>query len=272
MEVTPIFSRVINDYKKNPKFIVPHAIELILNFALISAAALVITMAALALIPSLTIWDLNALLHGNVPFILISLIVFGALILVIIITLLGAAARAAIITMAQESHANGTTDLRSGLKGAKRYAGGVFLYKILTGLVLLALLVIGAIPFALGSVFFGVFALILAFILYLAFYLFVFFTPQFIVAREGGVISGIKDSMEFVENNFSSVLIYVAVVIAISLGMALFINILGLPGIFIENQFLNIAFIIFHSLFSLGINLVIAPYFDIVKTYMVMEV
>jgi len=272
VEVTPLFSRAINDYKENPKFIVPHALELVLNIGLMGISAFIVIIAAIALMPSGSIWEIEAFFHGNIPFFLISLIVFIALSLFTILTLLSAVARATIITMAREIRTFGKTDLRSGFDGAKRYAGGLFLFKIITGLVFFVLLLTGAIPFALGSVFLGLFAMALSVIIFLAFYVFVFFTPQFIVTHESGVISSLKDSMNLVEDNLSSVLIYIAVVTALSIGIAVFINILGLPGMFIENEFLNMAFVVFHSLFSLGVNLLIAPYFDIVKTHMVMEV
>ncbi|MFQ5815669.1 MAG: hypothetical protein ACE5G7_04145 [Candidatus Hydrothermarchaeaceae archaeon] len=271
MKVTHVFSRAIAGYKRNPKFVVPHVVEFALEAALIVVTALIVILATLAFLPSLAMGDLMALLFGHVPVILITLLIFLALLLVILITLFGAAARVAIITMAQETHTNETTDLGSGLNGVRRFTAGVFLFRVLLGTVFLVMIAIGLVPFVLGSFFFGIFALILALLLYLVFYLFAFFTPQFIVTRGVGVIAGIKDSMEFVEKNFSSVLIYVAVAIAISLGLALITNVLALTSVFIENQVLELAFTVFHIIFSIGLGLVIAPYFDIVKTYMVME-
>lgn len=272
MEVTAILSRAATDYRKNIKFVVPRVVEFALDVALIAMAALVLMLAALAFLPSILMGDLEALLTGNVPFLLITIVVFVGLFLLFFLAILSAAARAAIISMSQETHANGATKLGTGLMGARKFTFGVFLFSVILGIVFLLLLAIALVPFALGSVPLGIFALVLAGILYVLFYLFVLFTPQLIVTRESGVMGGIKGSIEFVEKNFFQVIIYAAVVIAVSTGVALLTNVLGIVSEVIENQLLSLTISVFHVLFSIALSLLISPYFDIVKTYMVMEV
>jgi hypothetical protein len=272
VEVVPLFSRAISDYRRNPKFVVPHIVELAIGIVLVTTTAIALLMVGLAYLPSLTPRDIASLFFGRVPVMLITLFVFLVISLAIIITVVGAAARAAIISMARESHAEGRTSLDTGLSGVKRYTVKVFLFRVLMGFVFMALFAIGIIPFALGSVSFGVLALVLAALLFLVFYLFVFLTPQFMVTRNVGVFHGIRESMDFVEKNLFPVLVYVAVAIVINIGAAIATNILALPGLFIENEFINMFFSTFHILFSIALGLVIAPYFDIVKTYLVLEV
>ncbi len=272
MEVTPIFSRAFNDYKNNPKFIVPHAVELAVDGALVAAFAIVLLISALTFIPSFSVRGILTLAHGNAPFVIIGLTVFSAVSLFFMITLLGSAARAAIITMAKETGGNGRTDLKTGLKGVKNFTWDIFLFKAITGVVVLFLLALAMVPFALGSDFLGVFALVLALILSLVIYLFIFLTPQFVVTLGDGVLTGFKASINFVVDNFTSVLKYIAVVIGLSIGLALIVNLFGLIGNIIENPVLRLGFNIFHFMLSIIINLSVAPYFDIVKTYMVNEV
>ncbi len=272
MDVTSIFSHAAADYKKNPKFIVPRLVEFFVDIAMFAGAAIVVIFAALAFLPSLAIGDIEALLYGSIPFAVIALIILSGLILVILLTLASAAASAAIVSMAQETHASGTTSLETGLRGARSFASGLFLFSVAMGMVFLILFAITLVPFALGSFFMGIFAAFIAGILSLVFYLFALFTPQFIVIRGNGVIAGIRDSVGFVESNFFPVIIYAAIAIAVSIGVALLTNALAIAGGLLENPLLGVALGIFQLILSMGLSLLISPYFDIVKTYMVMKV
>lgn len=270
--VTSKFSRAFADYKKNPKFIVPRLVEFFVDIAMFAGTAIVVILATLAFLPSLAIGNIRALLYGDIPFVVIALVILLGLILVILLTLVSAAASAAVISMAQETHASGTASLETGLRGARNFASGIFLFSVAMGMAFLILFAIALVPFALGSFFMGIFALLITGILALVFYLFAFFTPQFIVIRGNGVIAGIRDSVGFVESNFFSVIIYAAVVIAVSIGVALLTNALVILGALLENPLLAVALGIFQLILSIGLGLLISPYFDIVKTYMVMEV
>ncbi len=272
MDIASILSRSLSDYKKNPTVILPHVIEYVLDIAMLFLFVILFALSVMAYIPSLASGDFSFLFSGNIPFFLIAFLVFGMFLLGLLFTLFSASARAAIISMTQDFYGGKRTTLKTGWEGAKEFGLAVFLYNLLLGIVLFLLLVLVVMPLAVGSAIIGVFTFFLAVLLFLIVYLFTLFTPQEIVVNKKGVLDGVKESYRFVEGNLIPVLIYVGVTIVASIALMILSFLISLLAILSPSSTLNLAINIFQYLFSFIAGLLIAPYFEIVKTYMVMEV
>lgn len=269
--VEQILLKSLSDYRKNLKFILPHAFEYALDIAAFFLIAVIILIAIGLSLPSLAVEDLESL-YTQIPFFGIAAVIFGFLLFLFIIIFLNSAARAAIIGMAGDCFQEKRATLSGGLESAKKYGAGVFVYQILLGAAYLVLVLIAVLTIrflATGSllaVALAVFALLFCFLLFLPLYVFTIFVPQEIVLKEKGLIESFKGSFLFVRENFKAVIAYgaVASVVIISVGvLSIGIGLLGSEGIG------KILAKVLQNLFALIAGLIIAPYFEIVKTYMV---
>jgi hypothetical protein len=88
-----------------------------------------------------------------------------------------------------------------------------------------------------------------------------------------GIVDSIKMSLDFIKRNTGATLIYLAVVVVFNFFLFGFFGIISLlPDLFYgSSQFLGASLEIFFFLLRLGVGLIIAPYFEIVKTRMIIE-
>ncbi len=268
MEIKHILLKSLFDYRKNLKFILPHAIEYLLDaavFFIIAAAVLLVIGLSL---PSLAVEDLEAL-YTQVSFFAIAFIIFSLLVFILFLIFFNSAARAAIVGMAGDSFHDRPANLSKGLESARKYWLEIFLFQILLGAAYTALVLAALLPMgflAAGNflvVAAGLLIFLFCFSIFFLVYAFTLFVPQEIVLRERGLIEGFRGSFLFVRKHFKAVVAYgaAASVVVVSIGVLFaLIGFLGAGKLFAK---------ILQNLLGLIVGLVIAPYFEIVKTYMV---
>lgn len=264
MDLLPALGKAFEDYRRNLQFVIPHLVKYVISFV---AAALL----ALALIASigptlLTPEGLEGLFLGQeIPFGAIFALIFGLLLFVILYSLLDAAARGAVIAMATESHPTGITSLATGIMGARRFWLHIFAYNLFLTVVVFGIAIAALLPLLLGGYGAALIALFLAFLLVAVLYAFTFFTPQFLVITEGGLLEGMKGAVDFFRRRYYSILGYGAVA---ALFYTLLLTVLQasitLQGL--EEWSAQIFQYVYWAL----MDLILAPYFEMVKTYMVL--
>lgn len=260
-----VLAKALADYKSNPVFILPRVLELLADLVVLFFAGIIILGLFLGS------FSYEVFLKPQLPFHALALSIAALSVAALLMMLVNASGRAALIAMAVEAGEKGKTTLGVGWMGVKRHAPGVFLYFIflIASLGLLVMLPI------LGGLITEAFLLLLfpfALLAFLLLYVFTLFTPQEIILRGGGVREALRASAVFVRNNYLVVLGYGGVVLALTLGIGLFTSLIFfiINEVTRYNAFLNLAARIFHNLLSLAIGIVISPYFEIVKTYMVL--
>ncbi len=261
MELRAILSRALEDYKSNPVVVVPRLMEFLID----GVVVLLVALMGMALFGYSFETSLSGLSFSTLALGFVSLSVAGLLLLMVT-----AAARAAIVAMALQAYMGHRALLSHGIEGVKANTHKLFLYFVfLFGvLALLWVIIFTAVSLYPPIIFF---ILPIGLLAFFSLYLLTFLTPQQIVVRECGVIDGIAASASFVVNNYRKVLGYGLFVMFIALGIWL------LPSavFFIINEvtryhpFLNLAAGIFHSLLSLAVGIAVSPYLEMVKTYMV---
>jgi len=98
------------------------------------------------------------------------------------------------------------------------------------------------------------------------------FTSQFIVMKNLGIIESMKRSYGFVKSNLADVVIYGTVVFVVSILFAILTGGLSVLVEFTVPSGMSGAFVrVFLNLFSILAGLVLAPYFEIVKTKLVFD-
>lgn len=268
MEIKQILLKSLPDLGKNLKFILPHAVEYLLDMLAFFLIVAIVLIAIGFSLPSLAIEDLE-LLYNQVPFFAVAFIIFGFLVFILLLIFFNSAARAAIIGMAGESFQDRQVALSKGLESAKKHGFEIFLFQTLLGAAYISLILIAILPMkslAAGSFLMataGLLIFLVCILLFFLLYLCTIFVPQEIVFRERGLIEGFEDSFLFVRENFKAVIAYgaVASAVIVSIGiLSIGIGFLGGEGILAK---------ILQNLFALIAGLVISPYFEIVKTYMV---
>ncbi len=253
--------------------------------AIIITAALTILLAIGARVVNLAMDspDLIAEEIMNAGFGLISLILLTLLFAVILISIISAGAVAAVVNMAKRGFEGNSTGFSDAIEGARKHSLSVLFYWILLTLGFLSLFLVSLLPAGIMSLAFGgpgmgavaaailfmVFASIMVVVLYIGF----MFAPQFIVVAETGAIGSMKKSFEYVKMNLGAVIIYLAVVIVFSFFMFAFFGILAfVPELLKEsNRFLGTSVEIFSYFLRLIMGLLIAPYFEMVKTRMILN-
>lgn len=282
MEMGQIFRKALLAYRNNPKFVLPHLFEYLLDFAAIFIFLLAAVVAIIISMPELgkNFWQLiyykNA--FPSAPFSLMASLIFGVLLLALLMLFFNACARAAIIGMAKESFAKEKTSLSTGAVSMRKFGLDILGFNFIIILIAIALLAAIFLPVVLLAFFRASGLTAIALLLPLFFfaslaviYVAILFAPQQIVVKELGVLAGMKESYGFVRRNLGAVLIYVAVAIAVIIFMVVLSFLVSLLLSFTKNEFLRIAFWVFENLFSLALGLIIAPYFEIAKTFMIME-
>jgi hypothetical protein len=268
-------------YKKNLICILPHLIEYILDFSLF-VAFVIIALATLGLSISAFVEDLDMLMTDLVTsaFFIVAMFIFGFLVMILLLIFFNACARAAIIGMAKEGIEKEKTSLSTGWVSVKKSGLDIFIYLIFLCLIFISLLFVGFLPLILGAI--GgaegsmIFALVflsifLTVALFIVVYVILLFVPQQIVLKEAGVIASFKESYRYVRKNIFDVIIYGVVVIGVSIFIGAITLGISLPFHFIHSDMGNIFVQLFQNLLSFVIGLIVAPYFEIVKTYMVVR-
>lgn len=262
MDLLPALARAFEDYRRNLQFIVPHLIKYLIS--LVAVALLALGFIASVGPTILTPEGLGRLFLGQeIPFGAIFALIFGLLIFLILYSLLDAAARGAVIAMARESHSTGVTALATGIMGARRFWLRIFAYNIFLTVAVFGIAIFALVPLFLGGYGAALIALFLAFLLVAVLYAFTFFTPQFLVITEGGLLEGLKGAVDFFRRRYYSILgygasaalLYTALLIILPISTA----ILRLDEMGAQ---------IFAYVYWALMDLILAPYFEMVKTYM----
>jgi hypothetical protein len=282
VEVEGALRESLDIYKKNPVFILPHFVESILSLGVIISIVLTILLSIGVHVVDVALDDPEVLTsqimdggQGLIAIIILTLL-FGALLIFII----KAAALAGVVQMANRGFKGEKVAFSDAVEGAKRYTLDLFLFWILLGFILAFLFVLAFIPavilatldisniLAIGAI---ILALLILIIGAMTLIVAVMFAPQYIVVEGSGVIGSIKKSFSFVGTNIAGVLIYIAVVMVFSFFLFGFFGIISLlPDLFYSrNQFIGASMEIFFFILRIGVGLIVAPYFEMVKTRMI---
>jgi hypothetical protein len=261
MKLGIVLARSFEDYKSNPILVLPRLMEILADIVIIIFLALLWK----SFYGYLSTTSFTGLSFKLIAPAFVTLSVAGLLILLVMATF-----RATLVVMALQVFGGERASVSRALEGVRINASKVFLYFvfILTAMGFLGAGFFIAVTLFPPSVFLFMLLVPAGFFLL---YFFTFLTPQEIVVRECGVMEGIKASIDFVVSNYREVLGYGGFVILVSLGAW----ILSFLFFFIINEvtryhpLLNLAAGIFHNLLSLALGIVISPYMEMVKTYMV---
>jgi hypothetical protein len=273
-------------YKKNPvSFFLPHFVETILTLVVLISMAVTMFMAIGVHFADITIDDPYLLLDeiGNVGIGLIAILLATILLGFFLIFLIKAGALAGVVGMARSGFSNEKVAFKGAIEDAKKYTVDILLFWIVAGLIFSSLFALAFIPavflaviglsqtITIGVTFLAVFII---FLVVLVFFIAVMFTPQYLVVSKKGVFTSMKNSFEFVKNNIGAVIIYVAVIFVFNLFLFGFFGILSLlSDLFYQgSDFVGLSFEIFLFFLRAGVTLVFAPFFEMVKTRMIMDV
>ncbi|MFQ5800755.1 MAG: hypothetical protein ACE5HH_03420 [Candidatus Hydrothermarchaeales archaeon] len=271
-------------YKRNPIFIIPHLVESILTFAVLLSVAVTIILAIGVHVADVALSDPQLLVSQieGAGLGLLAVIILTILFGVFLISLIKAGALAGVVGMAQRGFKGEKVSWSVAIENAKKHALNIFLFWIVAGLILVFLFVGIFIPAFFAAVIglseslavaLAFLALFVALILALAFYVSIMFTPQYIVVGSTGIVGSMKESVDFVRRNIGAVLIYIVVVVVFSFFFFSFFGILSLVSDLFSrsSRFLGASLEIFLNLLSIVVSLVVAPYFEMVKTKMITE-
>jgi hypothetical protein len=286
VEVEKALRDSIELYKKNPvSFFLPHFVEAILSLVVIISMVVTIFMAIGVHFADIMIDDPSLLFDeiGDVGIGLIAILLATVLLGFFLIFLIKAGALAGVVGMARSGFSNKEVAFKGAIEDAKKYTVDIFFFWIAASLISMSLFVMAFIPsvflaviglsqmIAVGMTFLAVFVI---FLVVFAFFIAVMFTPQYLVVSKSGVFTSMKKSFEFVKNNIGAVLIYIAVIFVFNLFLFGFFGILSLfSNLFYQgSDFVGMSFEIFLFFSRAGVTLVFAPFFEMVKTRMIMDV
>ena len=291
MDVGAILSRSFNLYKRNLVLVLPHLIVTALSLFVMLIFVLFTALVLYWILGSMDIIGLTSLITGPTPFLLITYLIFGIIVILLLSMILGAYARAAIIGMVIEAEKTGKTSLNTGIDCARKNGLRIFGYVVSISFVpFIVMMVVGAFimfisvfVISLGDSSGGMTLMVMALILfigllffagYIIIYVLAMFSPQKIVMGDCGIIDGIKASSSFVKKYPTEVVIYIGVAFAMTIVMSIVSMVFTIPRVIfqmMDSQFIAITLQIFETLFSTAIGLLIAPYIETVKTLLVME-
>ncbi len=274
-------------FKDNIIFIIPHFLEYIIDFGMFIGfgvfAVLLVGLSLFRLIISSN-YNPEALAShlGASGFFIVSLLIMSVLFMILITIFLSAFARTAIIGMTKEGLESKKTSLRTGWESIKRDGFTVFGFILFLGILLIPIVFLGFFPAILMSLlnaggFLRAASLFLSFFITLLLiavvYTLLMFTPQCIVLESKGIFSGVKRSYDFVRNNIFLVLEYLIIVVFVSFFVFVVTFVLFFPLNYVSkgNAVIRLGVDFFENFFSLLIGLILAPYFEMVKTHMVKE-
>ncbi len=282
------FERALSEsyrlYRDNPAFILPHLLESILTIVVLLSAVFTIALAVGVHSGQAGIAEqsfIEAVERGGAG--LVAIILLTALLSLFIILLIKAAATVGVISMAEKGYKGEKTSFRSLAGPVKHHLLDMVLFWIAASLIFIVifgglLLAPAAFIAAAGpqtsiiaaSLFFLLTFPLIAVIFYLA----IMFTPQYIVVSGGGVKDSMKKSLSYLRSNTAAVLTYIAIYWVVNIFMIFIMLGLSLiPDVaFYFGNFAGVVAELFFNLISIGIGLVVAPFFEMVKTGMIMDV
>lgn len=285
VEVEKALRESIDLYKRNPVFILPHLAESILTLVVLLSMAITIVLAIGVHVADIIFDEDPQLLLDQITGVGLGLIVIISLTFIFglfLATFIKGAALAGVVGMARRGFNNEKVTFGHAIEYAKKHTVDIFLFWILLTVLIIALFVVSFIPAVIlaiigASNLLAIALTVLTFLIVLVLggvlYVAVMFAPQFIVVSGSGIIDSMKMSLGFIKKNTGATLIYLAVVVVFNFFLFGFFGIISLlPNLFYEsNQFLGSALEIFFFFLRLGVGLIIAPYFEIVKTRMIIE-
>lgn len=257
MDFFTIVENSFRDYRKNLYLIVPHLIEYVLDFFFLIFFGTVIIISL-----GISSFSLNLLsFRPNFSFNTIAILLFSIFSLIFIFLIVNAGKRASIIYMAKETYEIKKSNLSSGFKGAKEYWAPIFLYILIVCIFFLITLLLPVFFMYIKKKFLAIFSFIFMLGLFSVFSFFTFFAPQKIVVEGCSMLQGLKKSFRFVMKNLLNVILYGLLVSLFYFGLAIiYIPLIYAPDYIVA--FLNLIFLI--------ISILAPPYFEVLKTYMVM--
>jgi|GEM_PF-1775254 len=285
VEVERALRNSLGLYRNNPAFVLPHLIESLLTLLVLFSMAVTVAMAigvhfADALFEEDPTLFLSQIASAGMG--LIAIIILSFLFAMFLSTLIKAGALSSVIGMAKTGFKEGKTGLDVGFAASRKYTVDILLFWIFLGLIYSAATVLAFAPsvvivalgmpetLAVGATFLMLF---LMFIPGVIFYVFIMFAPQFIVVDGAGTLASMKKSIAFVKGNPSAALIYIAVSFIFSFFIFGTLGILSLLPDLLRNAspFIATALDILFLILRFGAGMIIAPYFEIVKTLMISE-
>jgi hypothetical protein len=279
MNIRPLLLRALKDYTNNLQFVVPRLLEYLLDFGIFFTVFII-----LALVMGMALRSLSyeSLLRPfpEIPFSIIAVVLAGAAVGIFLFMLVTAASRGALIAMALGTYGKGSTTLQEGWEGVRKYMPRIFLYLVFLLGALVTVVVFFALMISLlrgggGFVapFIAFFLVAAALIGLLVGYVLTLFTPQVIAVRDAGVVDGLRGSAMFVRSNFGTVAAYGGIVFVLTFAVGIFMSVTFfiINEVTRYNPFLNLAAKIFQNILAFAVGIFISPYFEIVKTYMVIE-
>ncbi len=283
VEVEKALRNSIGLYRKNPAFVLPHLIEAVLTILVFLSMAVTIAMAigvhfTDALLEEDPVLFISQMFSAGMG--LIAIIILSLLFTFFLFVLIKAGALSGVVGMAKKGFKGEKASLGSGFAATRKYTVDILLFWIFIGLIYTASTVLVFTPavviaalgmpegLALGAT---ILMLLLTFILGAVFYVLIMFAPQFIVVNGLGTLAGVKKSIAFVKGNPGAVLIYIAVSFIFSFFVFATLGILSLlPDLFRNaSPFIAVALDIFFLILRFAAGIIIAPYFEIVKTGMI---
>jgi hypothetical protein len=270
-------------YQRNPVFVLPHLVEAIVTLGVVLSMAITILLAIGISVANIDVEDPFQLAAqiSQAGLGLIAVIILTLILGIFAAALLKAGALAGVVGMAQHGFKDEKVSFRLAIEKARKYLLDIFLFWIFLGLLVVILFFLAFLPVAFSAVFglpetlavgATIFSLFGIFGLSLVLYINLMFVPQFIVVTGKGVFDPMKMSYRFVRENKGSVLIYIAIVVVFNIFLFGFFGIISLlPNLlFGETQLLRVFFEIFLLFLRIGVSLVAAPFFEIVKTRMIL--
>lgn len=287
MDMGRIFSQSFHVYMRNLKIGAPFFVEYLLDMVAVVLFAFSVVLALSATLLSYRTMEPEAalyqLLTGGIPdFRFLGALVFLSLLMVTFFLVIKGAARAATIAMACQAIGGQGADFARGIEGARKHGLAILGFLILLALLMGAALFLPLFPVIIigfagatgetTGAFLTIFGILGSAVLALGVYLFTLFVPQEIVVRKTGVLSGIRESVEFVYSHLVDVIEYGMAALAISLVVLFVVPNLFLPiTLFSDSLFLNTALEILQALLSILATILLNGYLETVKTAMVME-
>jgi hypothetical protein len=273
MDMGHIISASFSLYRRNLKFIIPHAVEYLLDIVAFGIFLIVAVIIIGLSLQSTSIYGLISSLQGANTFQLIAVLLFGALTFMFLSLFLNALARGAVINMAVEGYRSDRVSLSSAWEGARRYGVDIFGYLLILGCFSVGLFLLSILPLLLNHLGIFIFLVIFLAIIFTVVYVLTIFTPQTITVKGEGIIRGISESIKFVTAYKLEVLIYIALAAVIVILMTFISFLFSIPGILFAhvNEWLYMLSRVFQNIMAGIIGLIVAPYLEIVKTYMILE-
>jgi len=259
MDFFALIENSFRSYRKNLSLIVPHLVEYVLDFFFSIFFGMIIL---LSLGISVSSFFNPANFRPKFTFSLVAVLLFCIFLMIFLFLIVNAGKRASIIYMAKETYETEKTGLSSGFKGVKSYWLQILLYLLIVGIVFFIAIALPMIFVYLKKSFLAVFSLVFLSFFSSLFYFVTLFAPQKIVVENCNAIEGIGKSFRFVRGNLSNVILYGLFVSLFYLGLAM----LSIPFIRAPEYmaaFFNLIFIIF--------TIIAPPYFEVLKTYMVVS-